>query len=251
MDKISVMIPTSPIPSHPSTAIIDKAITSVRQHLPTAPIYIMVDGIRPEQEHYREPYLEYIRGLVGKSLFQWHNIKLVPFMEFQHQAAMMRKTLEMVITPQVLFMEHDTFFLDGLPIDFNGISKVIESGEANMVGFHCQWEPWVIPEHEHLMLDKERVYFHGVPMIRTWQFSARPHVASADFYRRILKAHFSENCRTFIEDQMHPVLLTTRAAGGDAAWDQWRLMYYAPDGSIRRTWTEDGRGNDPKFSMVP
>jgi len=250
-NKITVLIPTSPIPSHPSTAVIEKAISSVRQHLPDVRIMVMIDGLRDEQKHYQAQYLEYIKNLVGISIFHEKNICLMPFMEFTHQAAMTRKALEMVTTPQILFVEHDTFFLDGLPIDFEGISKVIEAGHANMIGFHCQWEPWVIPEHEHLMLDKERVYFDGVPMIRTWQWSQRPHVASADFYRRILHSYFSKDCRTFIEDQMHPTVLATRAAAGDDAWNQWRLMIYAPDGSIRRTWTTDGRGSDQKFDCKP
>ena len=247
--KITVLIPTSPIPSHPSTTVIEKAISSVRQHLPDARILVMIDGVREEQKHYHEKYLEYIKNLVGMSIFREKNICLMPFMEFMHQAAMTRKALEMVETPQILFVEHDTFFLDGLPIDFDGISKVIEAGHANMVGFHCQWEPWVIPEHEHLMLDKERAYFEGVPMIRTWQWSQRPHVASADFYRMFLRNYFSKNCRTMIEDRMHEIVLGTRVALGDEGWNQWKLMYYAPEGSIRRTWTVDGRGADPKFPM--
>jgi len=250
-NKITVLIPTSPIPAHPSTDVIEKAINSVRQHLPDVRIIIMADGVRKEQEHYHDQYLEYIKNLVGKSIFHWKNIALMPFTEFMHQAAMTRKALEMVETPQILFVEHDTFFLDGLPIDFEGISRVIEKGHANMVGFHCQWEPWVIPEHEHLMLDKERAYFDGVPMIRTWQWSQRPHVASAEFYRMILRNLFSKNCRTMIEDRMHDVVLGTRFALGDAGWKEWKLMYYAPTegGTIRRTWTVDGRGADPKFPM--
>jgi len=251
-NQISVLIPTSPIPSHPSTTIIEKAIYSVRQHLPDSQIYIMIDGVRKEQEQYHAAYLAYIYNLVGKSIFHQRNITMLPFMEFQHQAAMTRKSLELVKTPLILFVEHDTFFLDGLPIDFQGIARVIQAGHANMVGFHCQWEPWIIPEHEHLMLDKERVYFDGVPMVRTWQWSQRPHVASADFYRSFLKLYFSENCRTMIEDRMHEVLLQARAVRGDEAWNDWKLMYYAPveGGTIRRTWTEDGRAGDEKFPMV-
>lgn len=216
----------------------------------------MADGVRKEQLHYVEPYTQYIEQLVRLALFHkkrnFRNMTLVPFMEFQHQAAMTRKTLEMIQTPLILFLEADTFFLPDLPIDFDGITKVIANGHANMVGFHCQWEPWVIPEHEHLMLDKERVLFEGIPMIRTWQWSQRPHVASADFYRRFLKMYFSENCRTMIEDRMYDVLMHSRAVIGDEAWKDWKLMYYAPtEGrTIRRTWTEDGRGKDPKFPMV-
>ena len=250
-EKISILIPSSPIAAHPSIALIEKAISSVRQHLPDAPIFIMLDGVRKEQAGYTERYVDYITALVGHVMFKERNVKLVPFMDFTHQAGMVRRTLEQVKTPQILLLEHDCFFLDGISIDFAGISRVIESEEANMVMFHSQAEPWIAPAHEHLMIDKERVYFEDVPMIRTWQFSARPHVASTEFYRRILRGYFSKNCRTFIEDRMHPIILGSRHFAGEEAWEEWKLMYYAPVGDIRRTDTSDGRGSDPKYRMVP
>jgi len=249
-DQITVLVPTSPIPSHPSTLVIEKTLTSVRKHLPVANIYIMVDGVREEQSHYRDKYLEYRKELVRKMLFNWENIYIFPFPEFWHQAAMTRAALEMVETPLILFMEHDTFFLDDLKIDWDGIARVIRSGVLNQVQFHCQWEPWIIPEHEHMMIDKERHLIDGVPFVRTFQFSARPHVACAYFYRRMLRGFFSQNCRTFIEDRMSEIIAASRVALGDEeAWSDWKLAYYAPEGSIRRTWTEDGRAGDPKFPL--
>jgi len=248
MNDISVLIPTSPIAAHPSTGLIEKCIASVRQHLPDAPIYVMIDGIRDEQRHYKERYEQYILKMFT-NVDRFSYIHFVHFANFTHQAAMTRKTLETVNTPLLLFVESDCFFLDGLPIDFEGIARVIKSGALNMVQFHCQWEPWIIPEHQHLMLDRERLNYDGVPMVRTWQWSQRPHVASADFYRGFLRNYFSENCRCMIEDRMHDVLMSSRITMGDDGWDSWRLAYYAPEGSIRRSWTDDGRGSDPKFSM--
>ena len=247
MNDISILIPTSPIAAHPSTELIKKCLGSVRQHLPDALAYVMIDGIRDEQRHYLERYEEYICNMVQDSFFE--KVVFIPFMTHTHQAAMTRKTLEMVKTPLILFMEHDTFFLSGVPVDFEGIARVIKSTALNMVEFHCQWEPWIIPEHEHLMLDKKRLDYDGVPMVRTWQWSQRPHVASTGFYKHFLSNYFSERCRCMIEDRMYDVLMSTRMALGDDGWDNWKLAYYAPEGSIRRTWTDDGRGADPKFPM--
>lgn len=249
MKEITCLIPTSPISSHPSTAIIEKCIASVREHLPDSEIRVLADGVRPEQEQYSQSYVIYLCRLL--ELANRFEMWIHAFPSFHHQAAMLREELKTVETPLILFCEHDTFFLDDLPIDFSGISKVILAGHANVVQFHCQWEPWIIPEHEYLMLDKERNYFEGVPMVRTWQFSARPHVASTEFYRQILDAYFSKDCRTMIEDRMAEVIMQTRAVAGDEGWQAWRLMYYAPEGeTIRRTWTDDGRDGDPKFPMV-
>jgi hypothetical protein len=248
-DKISILIPTSPLSAHPSTALIEKAIYSVRQHLPNSPIFIMLDGVRKEQSHYTERYVDYIHNLVGHTLLKEKNVKIMPFVEFHHQAAMTRRALEIVKTPLILFLEHDTFFLPD-PIDFKGIARLIQSEDgANVVNFHSQAEPWITPAHEHLMLDKKRVIIEGVPVVRTWQWSQRPHVASTAFYRNILNAYFTKDCRTMIEDRMHDLILSHRATFGDENWQEWRLMMYTPEGNIRRTDTLDGRGSDPKYEM--
>lgn len=246
-DQITVLIPTSPIPYHPSTHIIDQAIESVRMHLPEAHIIIMVDGVRPEQQKFWPEYRRYILRLCNPQGKE--NTSIFLAREFLHQAAMTRTVIAGVQTPLILFVEHDTFFLPGNPIDFDGIARVIQSGELNVVNFHCQWEPWVIPEHEYLMLDHERFYIDGVPFVRTWMWSQRPHVASTDFYRSILNSHFSRDCRTMIEDAMIQVITADRVTNGETAWDHWKLAYYAPEGSIRRTWTSDGRAGEPKFDM--
>jgi len=103
--NINVLVSSSPIRGHPSTAIIDETLRSIRYHLPDSPILIMLDGIRPEQEHYAERYLGYIKNLVGRVVaFKMENVKLIPFMEFTHQANMTMKTLEMVNTPLILLL---------------------------------------------------------------------------------------------------------------------------------------------------
>jgi hypothetical protein len=246
--QITVLVPTSPIKSHPSTAIIEKCIESVRLHLPTAKIIIMADGVRPEQKDYEERYVDYLTKLKTIAA-DWGDVNFSLFTHFAHQAYMARETLKAVNTPLILFLESDTFFIRDAPIDFAGICRVIRSGALHMVGFHCHWEPWILPAHEDLMIDKERYLIDGVPFVRTWQFSARPHVASKDFYRMILNAYFTKDCRCFIEDRMYDVVTSSRNALGDESWHLWKLAYYAPEGSIRRTWTDDGRQGDPKFPM--
>ncbi len=218
-------------------------------HLPDAPIMVMADGVRPEQKDYEERYRQYLKDFQAPAM-KWGPIELHDFVDFHHQAAMTRETLKSVKTPLILYAEHDTFFVRDAPIDFAGICRVIRSGALHMVGFHCHWEPWIIPAHEHLMLDRERHFVDGVPFVRTWQFSARPHVASTAFYKMILNGYFTKECRTFIEDRMYDVIISSRKTLGEEGWYQWKLAYYAPLGSIRRTWTDDGRQGDPKWEMV-
>lgn len=57
---ITAVITTSPIPSHPSTAIFDETYTSVRRHLPDVSILVLADGIRPEQrDEFHDDYEQY------------------------------------------------------------------------------------------------------------------------------------------------------------------------------------------------
>ena len=63
MREITVVIPTSPIPSHPSTAIIDETIASVRKQLPDSRIIVTADGVRAEQVGMANNYFEYLVAL--------------------------------------------------------------------------------------------------------------------------------------------------------------------------------------------
>jgi hypothetical protein len=67
---VAVLIPTSPIPSHPSTEMIETTIASVKEQLPDAPIILMIDGIRPEQAELRPAYEEYTRRILWRCLHQ-------------------------------------------------------------------------------------------------------------------------------------------------------------------------------------
>jgi hypothetical protein len=247
MSQITVLMPTSPIPAHPSTDVIESTINSVRENLPEAPIIIMIDGVRSEQEHRRKDYYEYVERL--KILCQtWKNVSYLVFNEYSHQAEMTRCALELVKTPLILFMEHDTFFTG--PIDWEGIERVVIAGDANMVGFYCMLQSWIHPEHVYLTLENERRYYQGVPMVRTWQWSQRPHVSPTDFYCKIIQKYFTPSSRTMIEDRMYGVVMGTRADRGAAGWDMWKIMYYAPEGGINRSHTVNGRQSDPKYPMT-
>jgi hypothetical protein len=237
-ELLTVLVCTSPIKSHPDVRIIEKCIDSVRHHFLNAKIVIMADGVRTEQSQYSGRYTEYLMRL-ATVMPRWQPTVLMPHNQFLHQAEMTRRALESCVdTPLILFMEHDTFFLNGFPIEWDGLADLISSGVANVVNFSFNWEPWVIPEHQHLMLDKERQRACGVSYIRSIQWTQRPHLASADFYRRMLQNYFTKDSRTFIEDRVAPQVT-----------EAWKLVLYTPEGSIRRTWTDDGRAGDPKYEV--
>lgn len=238
---LTILIPTSPIPSHPDTRVIDQTIESVRFHHPTAEILIMIDGVRPEQEHRREDYEKYVQSLVWDCNFRWNNVVPIVFPDHQHQANMTRETLDYVRTPLVMFVEHDTPLVLDWPYDWENLFVLSASDDIDMIRFH--FESHIHPEHEFMTIDKEVITMHGVPVRRTVQWSQRPHLAKAEYYRRILRDHFPATGRTMVEDKMHSVA---------QEWpERNRIAIYHPEGtSIIRSAHTDGREDDEKFPMV-
>lgn len=243
-NRITAIITTSPIPSNPSTEMIGNTISSIREQLPLAEIIIAIDGVRPEQKDQKSDYNEYVRDVLWRCNFEWHNVLPVVLPEWGHQANAVRRALEYVNTETILFVEHDTPILGD--IDWCGIINNIESGLANAVRLHQDIE--IHPDHERIILDPQAQMINGVPMRRTSAWWQRPHIAATDFYRDMLDEFFPLDSRTMIEDRMYsPVFIdcTTKREG----WGRWRLWVFTPDGDIRRSGHFDGRGEQPKYGM--
>jgi hypothetical protein len=243
---ITVIIPTSPIGAHPDTSIIETTVGSVREWLPDAEILVMCDGVRPEQEHYRPRYEEYLNRLLWLSGTKWDRVLPVVHDEHLHQVGLTRRALEMMRTPLVLFVEHDCPIVTDCDIDWPALTRACLSGEADLIRLHH--EALVLPDHEHLMLDREPQDVSGAPLLRTVQWSQRPHLASTGFYRRLLAEDFPPGYVGMLEDRMHSVVESAWRDFGLAGWHRYRLHLYAPPGgNLKRSYTTDGRGDDPKW----
>lgn len=230
---ITVVIPTSPVVSNPATAIIEETVGTVRQFLPDAEIVLTFDGIRTEQAHLAQAYVEYTRRVLWLADKQWKRVCPIVFDRHAHQSGMMRRALTEVHTPLVLYVEHDTPLCPDMTIPFDTVSQFILSGSSNLVRFHH--ESLIPGPHKHLMHGSE-----GVIYTRTTQWSQRPHLASAEYYRWVMDTYFTTEGKAFIEDRMH-------GAVQDDGWDKHRLHIYTPDGSIKRSYHLDGRAGGPKF----
>lgn len=256
-ELITVVVPTSPCPEHPSTAALEETLASVRARLPTAEVLLVMDPPRPELQHRRDAWLEYQQRVVRMANLDWTNVLPVVFPEWQHQALAVRSALPLVRTPLLLFVEHDTPLVGPLPLP--ELVPPLLSGEANVIRLYHEVE--VHPDHRHLMLDAEPqpVGPAGVPLLRTRQWSQRPHLARTDFYRDRILARFTRRSRTMIEDAIHGLLEGVSEAG----WWDWRVWLYHPDTPLETGWTPEGqgggikrsthldsRGSDPKFAMV-
>lgn len=245
MESITVIIPTSPIPSHPDTRVIDETISTVRTHLPTSEIILMIDGVREEQEHFKKNYQEYTRRILWKSNNEWTNVVPFLFPNHAHQAYMTRKTVMYYVkTPLILFVEHDTPLTPDREIPWESIENHILSETGNVVRLHH--EALVLDVHKHLMIGEPENTFKG-RYWRTYQWSQRPHVASTKFYKQMLEKYFAPNAKTMIEDRIYGVLEEAYRTQGKAGWNKFKVWIYTPEGDIKRSYHLDGREGESKY----
>ncbi len=247
-DLITVIVTSSPAPLHPSTEHIEVTIDSIRAQLPDAEIVVACDGVRPEQEHLAGRYEAYLHRLFWLTNFHWHNVVPIRSETWQHQAGMVRRALDAVTTPLILFVEHDTPLVG--PIDWEGICGLVMSGEANMVEFREDTE--IHEAHEPLMVDHETRIVRGVPVRRTADYRQRPHVAQTRLYRDRIMPGFTEKSRAMVEDTMYGVVSNAYHEHGEAGWFDWRIWAYTPDEMTdpplghKRHRHIDSRGDEPK-----
>ncbi len=244
---ISVLIPTSPSPLHPDTAITQACVDSARTELPDAEILLLIDGIPPEQEPMRQPYEDYQERLLNLCR-HWEGVLPVRFDTHHHQAAMTLHALEMVRTPLIAFVEHDWVFQ---PMDDDSnepagaipwieMATVLVKDRADVI--RLSWETSIVPHHRNLY-DPEPITLDGARLLATRQWSQRPHLARTDYYRRILAPMGS--CRTMIEDFQHGTVSHAWRERGQRAWNSHRLYLFFPEGNISRVTHLDGRRGAP------
>ncbi len=239
-DTVTVLMPTSPIPSHPSLDIITETVASVRDRLPGAEILIMADGVADHLAPRTRDYHEYLRRLAWECNHVWSGVTPFLFDTHTHQVGMTRRILDEVRTPLVLFVEHDTPLIGD--VDWVGCARAVLSGATNLIRFHH--EASVLEPHKHLMVDDVPRLVEGVPLLRTVQWSQRPHLAAAGVYRTWLDARWWRESDGMIEDRMFGVVENDWLQHHDPG--RFRLSMYAPEGDIKRSTHLDGRGTDPK-----
>lgn len=242
---ITALVPTSVIPSHPSTDIIEQTLESITSRFKNTEIIVMIDGLRREQSGRKEDYDLYIKRLLDITSA---NPLITPlfFRNHTHQVGMTKRALEIVDSEQILFCEHDTPLTGDIEVDdcYCAVRDFF-----NILRFSHEA---VIPkEHEQLMIGKRDNFSLegcGTWAIKTVQYSARPHLARADFYRWVLHQYFPDNTKEFIEDRFYGIVVGEWEKNGWASWKKFKMAIYAPDpDNLKRSENLDGRAGDPKF----
>lgn len=246
-ENMTFIITTSPIESHPSLNVIEETVESIRFWHPTAEIVIVADGIRKEQEHITDRYMDYLKHLNWTINCIWRNIHLICMDEFSHQVKMTRYALDYFVdTEFICFLEHDTPLVMDEPIEWEPLKRLVLNDQYDVIRLYHEG---IIPkEHLHLFPNKRPTNMYGVSIMRTHQWSQRPHIAKANYYRKILKENFTAEAITFIEDKMHSVAQVTPT--------EHRIAIYAPNPlpgktqNWKRSLHSDGRAGGPKFDDV-
>lgn len=240
--EILTIIPTSPTHIHPSTEAIEEVLDSIVSRLPNSEVLILADGVREEQAKFNEKYQEYLKRLLFLIKWKYKNVTLKMFDKHEHQAGMMKKIINEVEQPYILFVEHDTPLCEFIPFDH--LKNAIKNGVANFIRLHH--EALILDVHKHLMLNE--IEFQGLVLQETAQWSQRPHLASTDFYRKCLD-NFSVDSKSMIEDKMFGVVQDAFMQRGRTGWNNYKLTIYKPDGDMKRSYHLDTRGKEPKFEM--
>lgn len=226
MDNLTALISSSPIKSHPSTQFIDECIQSLRDRGLTR-IIVMQDGVRPEQEAYRERYEEYLTRLKNKN----PDLTILSMGEHKHQARTMRDCLEFVTTPVILFIEHDMALQGDIPLQT--MTDRLMGDDTDVI--RLLYEDNDLLNFSYMLREKDGDF------TQTVQWSGRPHLARTEYYRMILKKYFSPESKSFIEDRMHGVV------DSEDNWNNHKLWIYTPEPPVNRFKINNGREDDPKW----
>jgi hypothetical protein len=240
INDITIVIPTSVSPVHPSTEIIDEVIRSIRQYFPDNEIILQVDGLRHEQSHRKDMYDEYKNRVLWKSMHKWKNVLPIIFDEFSHQSNMMNKTISLIKTPLMFYVEGDIAFQDNLDIDWQSVIDMISSDKAYTVRFYT-YNRVIEPVHMYLMGDQDGDF------IKCSQWSQQPHMSYVWYYRDVVLPNTTP--KLFIEDKYYGKLLSDCKDSEDG-WMSHRLWLYNPQDKddIRIVNNLDGRKNMKKFT---
>jgi hypothetical protein len=240
-NDVTIILATSIIPDHPSTEMIDETIKSIRHHFPDNEIIMQIDGLRREQQHRKADYDEYKNRILWKCLHEYKNVLPIIFDKHSHQTTMMRKTIDLIQTSLLLYVEGDAPLVTDEVIDWNKCLDFIEYEKANTIRFHFEA---LIPEpHKHLMFGLEDGF------MKTAQWSQRPHLTRVSYYKNVILPPLKE--KTFIEDRTHGIIqddILPYDKFSIDGWNKHKLWIYHPEGNIKRSYHLDGRQGTRKFT---
>lgn len=225
--KITVLIPTSAIPSHPDTVIMDETIAGIRHHLPDSLIIILADGVWNKLEHRRGQYEEYLNRISNR----YPNTNIFRLHQHTQQTAMAQYAIQNFVQTELVFWNEQDAPLNLRPINWDSIVHEVESGNAGLVRFSI-WEQGIHEAHEHMA--RGRYQIGEDTFVRTTQFSGWSFLTTRKFFINKI-FNIGPIGKEMLELRMHD-----RCA--NAPWEDYRMCVYIPPFPSNRMRHSNGRG---------
>jgi hypothetical protein len=225
---ITVVITTSPIPSHPSTEVIDRVCEKIWQQLPGVRIVILADGVHPEETQFADRYAEYLSILAKRKSL---TVYIAP--SWGHQSGTLRWALienNFVSTPLILFTDHDRTFTDR-PIPWQGLTQTLLDGQ--FVGVRFQADAGRKSETEFGTFTP-----HGIPVVRITQYLNWPTLNRTDYFTEFVDSFGA--AKTFLEISESDGFLTQN-------FERFPYCFYNPVGDCVSSTHLNGR----EFKATP
>lgn len=226
--RLSTIITASPLPSHPDFEILAETVESVRERLPKQEIVIAFDGPRAPNETYEE----HIRRVAWWANQYWPEVWIHYSGVWKHQAGTIKDVLPHINTGALLMLEADTPLTGEIP--WNDLVSLLYVEAFNSIRLH--YDASIHPDHEYLM--KGHTPSKGFDVLRTVQWSQRPHITLTQYYKDVLSG-LPDTARTYVEDWIYgPV--------ANSPWEHNKLGIFKPPGDMKRSYHLDGRGGEEK-----
>ncbi len=226
-EQVTVLIPSSQIPSHPSIGLIQRAIRSIQEvlALPTAQVIVSCDG--PPAHLDPAPYLEYRRRLHAYG--QSRGIYIVELDEHQGLPGVIRNGFTHVVSPLVLVFQHDVEVVRS--IDVAGVCNALLQSHFQINHIRLNHRKNREYKADSILKEVEHPDLH-VPLLRTIAWSDMPHFTTAEYYRRevIPRLRPTRSSRG-VENQLGPLIQAdVKAHGFDAAHPRHGTFVYGQRG---------------------
>ena len=173
VERLTVVLFTSPVPSHPQDWVLENVYSSIRHQLPDCRILVLCDGVNGAEP---ETYQQFKRKIKDRGY------ETVEYIGWNSQTLMLKKALENIHTPLILVGEHDWGIRD-LPINWEGIAKAILDPEVAFSLVQIRQAHLAEWEKDHF---GQRINAHGIILLETNWFQCPMHVASCEWYKKIV-----------------------------------------------------------------
>ena len=242
---LTIVITTSPIPTHPNTNIIESTIDSLMniKEIKNCKIIITFDGCNDERFNVRyEQYKININELI-KNKYEFRNVICVYADEYVHQTNTIRNSMKYINTPFMFVIEHDWLIFGDIKFReiisvMNMYKKIIKCVRLNYLSGYMYsnklYPPFVVPEP---------IDFNGVKLIYTDKWSCHPHISHKDSYEFYF--HFiSDKTRCYMEEILYGMEYTRIQINHLNFYEFGTWIYGEPSDNMLHIRHIDGRNSE-------